>query len=168
MAIKASPDLDSIHINDTIWLEVNEPTILKDVQTGKDVNYNGATNLGSAIGFEKLSPTTGEFMTGVVDRFNFFLVKGINVTNVSPEIYKEYFFAEENGRYIFKLGVIPKEKGIFGLVFSNASSVIRKNDNCTKAFFTLNFKNTNQHYYLNPNFTGGPVAPGGDYYFKVY
>jgi hypothetical protein len=64
MAIKASPDLDSIHINDTIWLEVNEPTILKDVQTGKDVNYSGAANLGSAIGFEKVSPPPDNLLPG--------------------------------------------------------------------------------------------------------
>jgi len=168
LGIKAYPNLDSIHLNDTIWVEVDEPTVLTDISTGKSIDYSGASNLGSAIWFEKVSPTTGQFITGVVDRFNFFLVKGINVTNTAPDIYKEYFFAEENGRYVFKVGVIPKEKGIFGLVFSNASSVIRKNDNCTKASFVLNFKNTNQHYYLNPNYTGGPVAPGGAYYFKVY
>jgi hypothetical protein len=52
MGIKDYPDKDSINVGDTIWLEVNEPVILKDIQTGKDVNYSSANNLGSAMAFE--------------------------------------------------------------------------------------------------------------------
>lgn len=167
IGIKAYPDKDSIRVNDTIWLEVNEQTTLKDLQTGSIIDFSGAANLGSAIGFKKYSSVTGQFTTDAVEKFNFYLIKGTEVPNRTPSLYKEYFFAEENG-YVFRLGVIPKETGTFVLVFSNATSVVRKRDNCTKASFVLNFKKTNQHYYLNPNFVGGPVAPGGDYYFKVY
>ena len=83
------------------------------------------------------------------------------------DLLKEFRFEDNNGFYKFKLGIIAKKKGIFGLIFSNAANVYRKSDACTKAFFTINFIQTNQHYYLNPNFQGGPTPVGGDYYFKV-
>jgi hypothetical protein len=167
LGIKAYPVLDSIHINDTIWVEINDSTILKDVQTGREINYEGATNLGAAIGFQKYSGSTSQFTISAADKFAFFVARGTNVLNTMPELYKEYFFTQESGRYVFKLAIIPKETGVFRFVFSNASGVVRKNDNCTKAFFTLNFKNTNQHFYLFP---GGANTPpgGGAYYFKVY
>src|SRR5689334_11622357 len=54
MGIKAYPDKDSINVGDTIWLEVNEPTTLKDVFSGKMIDYSGAVNLGSFVSFSKL------------------------------------------------------------------------------------------------------------------
>lgn len=168
LGLKAYPDQDSLHIGDTIWLEVDALTTLTDLQTGQEIDYSGAANLGSAIAFQALSRETGQFTIDAVEKFNFILIYGREIGNRSPSLYKGYNFAEVNGRYVFKLGLIPKEKGIFGLIFSNADNVYRKTDNCTKASFGLTFKNTNQHYYLNPNFQGGPTPVGGDYYFKVY
>ncbi len=167
MGIKAFPDKDSIHIGDTVWLLIDEPTTLKEVQTGRVIDYSGAANLGSAIGFQTFSLDRGQFTVDAAQKFNFSIVQGVETANVNPALYHEYLFSEVNNRYIFKLGVIPKEKGLFRLVFSNAANVYRKNDKCTKANFTLNFNNTNQHYYLNPNYQGGTFV-GGDYYFKVY
>jgi hypothetical protein len=168
IGIRAFPDKDSIRVGDTLWLEVNEPTTLNDVQTGRAIDYSGAANLGSAIGFQGFSETDGQFTTEAVQQFTFVLAQGVEVANRSPGLYKEYFFAEIGDRYAFMLGIVPKEKGTYSIVFSNAASVYRHNDRCTKANFALNFKNTDQHYYLNPNFQGGPTPVGGDYYFKVY
>ena len=93
--------------------------------------------------------------------------KGIEIANPYIELGREYGFIQENNRCLFLLGVIPKQKGIYSILFSNSNNVYRKNDKCTKASFVLNFKNTNQHYYLSPFFAGGPTPIGGDYYFKV-
>lgn len=168
MGIRAYPDRDSIRVGDTVWLEVNEPTTQTDVQTGRTIDYSGAANLGSALGFQALSDVDNQFTIDAVQQFDFVLTQGIDVANRSPTLYREYFFVEDNGRYILRLGVIPKQEGVFSIVFSNAANVYRNNDRCTKANYTLNFKNTDQHYYLNPNFQGGPTPVGGDYYFKVY
>ncbi len=54
MGIKAYPDKDSINVGDTVWLEVNEPTTLTDVQTGRTINYSEAANLGLTIGIAEL------------------------------------------------------------------------------------------------------------------
>lgn len=167
LGLKAYPDKDSIHIGDSLWLEVNESTTFTDVRTGRVVDYSGAANLGSAIGFQQLSNSSSQFSISAAQKFDFSLVQGVEAHSADPTLYHEYLFTEVNGAYGFKLGIVPREAGIYSIVFSNAANVFRKDDNCTKANFTLNFKNTNQHYNLNPNFQSRPVPAGGDYYFKV-
>jgi hypothetical protein len=50
----------------------------------------------------------------------------------------------------------------------NAANVYREG-NCSKANFSINFKNTNQHLYFNEvSFPGVILPPGGGIYlFKV-
>ena len=48
--IKAFPDLDSLNINDTIWLEFSCSTQLADLNSGQSIDYSGAENFGTAIG----------------------------------------------------------------------------------------------------------------------
>lgn len=165
LGIRAYPDSESINVNDTIWLEINEPTTLMDLNTRKEINYGNAANLGSAIAFQKLSGTN-EFNVKAADQFNYRLIEGVETNNADPSALREYLFQEKNGLYLFKLGVIPKNSGTFRLFFSNAANVYRNNDNCTKAFFILNFKNTNQHIYLFPGLVDS-LSGGGVYYFKV-
>lgn len=162
LGVKGFPDLDSVNIGDSIWFEINSPTQFKDIN-GQLVEYNNAGNLGSSISFYALS-NLGQFTVKSVNKFNYSLIEGVQ-KRITDDII-EYTFSEKNGAYQFKLALIAKEKGIYSIIFSNAANVYRINDKCTKANFIINFKNTNQHYYLNPNFTGGTPV-GGDYYFKV-
>lgn len=166
IGVKALPNLDSVNINDTIWLLIDEPVNLLDKISNSTIDYSNASNLGSAIGFQKVIFTPSLNFIPAIDKFNFKLIEGQETNNSNPLLYRNYLFAENNNRYTFKLGVIPKESGVFSFVFSNASNVYRKNNNCTKAFFEINFKETNQHRYLIPGY-GGNTVKGGDYYFKV-
>ena len=168
IGIKAYPDKDSISVGDTIWLEVNEPTTLKDVQTGKIVDYSGASNLGTAISFLKLiavSSTDDQ----MASKFRYVLIHGNEISRKDSTKYREFKFDEAGGLYRFKLGVIPKEAGVFKVFVSNAGSVVRKSDKCTKASFQINFKSTDQHLYLNEIILPGvSLSPGGGIYlFKV-
>lgn len=165
LGIMAYPDRESIAVGDTLWLEVSSPTTLEDKNTGRLIDYSGAANLGSAIAFQRLSGTN-QFSTKAANQFDYKLVLGKETSNADPELLREYLFGEERGRYGFKLAVIAKEPGTYRLFFSNATSVFRKGDECTKAAFELNFTNTNQHVYLFPNHSG-PQSGGGVYYFKV-
>jgi hypothetical protein len=168
LGISAYPNKDSVHIGDTIWLEITEPTTMKDAMSGSMINYSDAANLGTVIGFQAFSPLSGQFTINAANKFDFIVFKGRQVSSRDESLERQYIFSEENQRYIFEFAIIPKEIGIFRFLVSNAANVYRKGDQCTKASFAMYFQNTNQHYYLNPNFPGGPVAPGGDYYFKVY
>jgi hypothetical protein len=49
LPVKAFPDKDTINIGDTIWLEINERTLIRDGICGEMINYSGTGNLGSAL-----------------------------------------------------------------------------------------------------------------------
>jgi hypothetical protein len=164
--VKAVPNSDSINVNDTIWLVLDESINLLDRTTNSSVNYDNAANLGSAIGFQKAIFFPSLDFIPSAAKFNFILIDGQETSNANATLFREYLFSENSNKYKFRLGVIPKDTGIYRFVFSNAANVYRKNDNCTKASFEINFKQTNQHRYLIPGF-GNNTSKGGDYYFKV-
>jgi hypothetical protein len=166
LAVKAYPDKDSINIGDTAWFEVSSSTQFKDIATEQIIDYSKAENLGSGISFSAIN-SSNEFTVNSVDKFNYILKEGIELRHgYGNGLGNEYQFIEKNGRYLFLLGIIAREKGIFRIIFSNAGNVYRSNDKCTKAGFTINFKDTDQHIYLFPGGAGTPPG-GGVYYFKV-
>ena len=164
IGVTATPDLDSIYIGDTIWLDINESTSFQDLQSGTLINFSNANNLGSNIGFQEI--LSGVQFRNAVNNFNFKLISGVETPNTNPQLFKEFLFAEQNNRYVFRLGVIPLNVGVYRLIFGNAANVVRNNSNCEKASFGINFQQTNQHYYLFPGGVGTPPG-GGAYYFKV-
>ncbi|HEV8083302.1 MAG TPA: hypothetical protein VGP55_08885 [Chitinophagaceae bacterium] len=172
--IKAYPDLDSIHIGDTIWLEVNTPTDLKDISSSKVVNYSGAANFGTAISFLKF--TGGSINNpGAVysaNDFRYYIASGQQVNNPFVEGIREYLFVENNSLFKFKLAIIPNQNGIYSIGISDAANVYRKSDKCTKSYFEIDFANTNQHLYFLQNNRPGYLIEGSElthlYCFKVY
>lgn len=168
IGIKAYPDKDSINLGDTLWLEVNEPTTLNDLPTGRMIDFSGAANLGIAIGVAELisSNTTN---TEGISFFKFLLNTGNKVFRPDTTKYREYLFAEMNNRYEFRLGLIPQKKGIYKMFISNASNVFKITDKCTKANFGINFIDTEQHFHLNEVSFPGIILSGknGVYLFKV-
>ena len=168
MGIKAYPDRDSISVGDTIWLEINEPATLKDALSGKMIDYSDAANLGTAISFAKLIAVS-QTDDQVASQFKFVLLQGNEIARPDTSKYREFNFSELNDFYKFKLAIIPKEPGVFKMFVSSASNVYRKNDKCTKAGFTINFKETNQHFYFNEVSFPGIILSGknGVYLFKV-
>jgi hypothetical protein len=164
LPVKSYPNKDSINLGDTIFLEINESISFVDIRTNQTITFNGAENLGSAIGFQMYDSVTKNWLDAV-DQFFFFLTKGRESANTNNKLYKEYLFSEQNGLYLFKLGVVPKQNGLFRLVFSNSNNTYRKDDKCTKANFTINFKETNHNRHL-VGYTG-PDVQGGDLNFYV-
>lgn len=166
IGIKAYPDKDSINVDDTLWLEINEPTTFKDGFSGQMIDYNGTANLGSAIGFIELLGNSNS--SECANNFDFILVKGSSVKNSNTNLIREYSFVELNSSYVFKLGVKPKKSGIYRISVSSAENVYRQSDKCTKASFKINFKLTNQHLYYNEQNFGVIVPlPNNGYCFKV-
>lgn len=164
IGVKIHPNKETLLLGDTLWFEVDAPTTLKDVATGKLTDYSGALNLGSAVGFGKITANNVVFSA---NSFDYKLLTGTNVNNPNTVQIREFLFTQINDRYVFKLGVVPKEKGVFGIDFSNSVNVYRKSDRCTKALFYINFENTPHHYHLNP-ITGSDTTNNyGSYYFTV-
>lgn len=166
IGVKAYPDKDSVQVGDTIWFEINEPVSFTDINTNDTVNYSGAVNLGSALGFGRYIKINDAIEAA--NDFDYILISGSEVPNPNTSQIREFLFIQQSNHYIFKLGIIPKDTGVFGVGFSNAQNVYRNNNKCTKADFLIHFKNTNQHFYLNPNISGTVELPEGSYFFKVY
>ena len=167
----AYPDKDSIHIGDTLWLEVNAPTTLKDVFSGKMMDYSGAANLGTVVTLLQFFPDKNT--SGAINNFYFFIQQGSKSSNtVDPLSNQVLLVSEVNGSYKLKLGLIPSKIGNYVLTISNATNVYRKNDKCAKASFTIDFSETNQHFYLlklwRPDLVLDDLGKSKVYYFKVY
>ena len=174
IGVTAYPDKDSIHIGDTLWFELNAPTSLQDNNSGKLIDYSGASNLGTAISVVKFIGGSISDPGAVysANSFNYFLAIGNPVNNSFVEGIREYLFLENNNQYKFKLAIIPQQLGIYSLGISNAANVYRHSDPCTKAGFEIDFENTNQHlYFLQENRPGYTIS-GSEltslYCFKVY
>lgn len=84
----------------------------------------------------------------------------------------EFLFEEKNGMYLFKVGIVPKRKGLFMIGAQNASNVYQKKDKCRKSNFNLTFKDTDQHLYLyeqkRPEYVLSDYDREHLYAFKVY
>jgi hypothetical protein len=167
LPMNAYPDKDSINIGDTIWLEIDESTILKDSISSSNIDYSGTENLGTVISFNKLI-TVGK-LEYAIDKFKITVLKGQKLKQ--SNIDAEYSFSEENRRFKFKLAIVPEDSGIFRMILSNSNNTYRKNDECTKANFNIEFKDTQLHgYYYNvfdPNVVIDTSNKGNVYYFKV-
>lgn len=165
LPIKAYPNLDSINVGDTIWLEINEPTSLKS--NNSIIDYSGAENLGSVIDFQKIDSVNKTFIESV-PKFEYRIIYGNEIRRTN--LFIEYNFSELNNRFVFKLAVIPKEKGIYRIGFGSSNNTYRKGDKCTKANFMINFKETISHdYYIRLVNATAPIniPVTNNYFFKV-
>ncbi len=163
------PDKDSIKIGDTLFLNVNTPTLLADPVSGKMINYNNTANLGNVITILKFKNNQ---TPGAVSDFDLKIINGFKVGSIEPSSEIEVTFAENNNAYTFLLSIVPKDTGRYVLTIGDAANVYRKNDKCTKANFNINFEQTNQHFYLlnlwRPDLTLDNDGKRHVYYFKVY
>ena len=170
---RAYQDRDSININDTIWIEFNELTTFKDDQTGQNVDFSNAANLGFGLTFDKFvgGSITNPGTVGAVSDFSSILIYGTELTSLLPDRIKSFGFLEEAGRYKFKIGLVAKKEGFFSVSISNAANVYRRNDGCSKAGFSITFANTNQHLYFyeqnRPGYTPSEYERTHMYCFKV-
>ncbi len=171
---KARPDKDSIRINDTIWIELNTSTQLRDLTSNRVIDYSEAGNFGTVIGYVEIIGGDLLHPGGIPAANNFenVLINGSAVHPLRPEQLREFLFEEKNGMYLFKVGIVPKKTGLFMIGAENAAGVYQKNDKCRKSNFSLTFKDTNQHLYLYEQKRPGYVLSESDrghlYAFKVY
>lgn len=147
IGVKAYPDIDSVNVNDTLYLEINEPVNFKEVNNGATINFANAGNLGMGVSF--LEILEGAKTQGAIDKFKIYLITGANANNnYDPTSLQEFLFKEEGAFYKFKIAVVAQKAGRFVITISNASNVYQKNNVCNKAFFEINYKETNQHFYF--------------------
>lgn len=165
-----NPDKDSIRVGDTLYLKVNTLTKLKDLQSGNVVDYSNVGNLGNVITILRILPAKKDI--GAISNFHLLMLKGQKGYSIDPSSQQVVLFGEESGYYVFNMAIVPKDTGRYVLNISNAANVYKKNDPCTKAGFTIDFRATDQHFYLlsswRPDLTLDEAGKKKVYYFKVY
>lgn len=170
---KAYPDQESLHVNDTIWLELEVPTRLLNKETNQMVDYTGAENFGTAISYIELKG--GDILNSnslpAANSFDNVLKKGVQLTPINPQYTRAFQFVEEAGSYRFKVGIVPKKKGLFAIAPGNAENVYTRSNQCDKAGFDLTFTDTEQHMYLleqsRPGYTPSELERTHTFCFKV-
>lgn len=151
-SIKASftPEKDSIHVGDTLWLISETSTQLNDITTNAKVNYENAQNLGSTLGIIDIKKAKSmEF--GAIDSFTYIKVTGKIYTDkeILPSVVKQLLFEERNGKYELKAGIIAQKKGSYIFSVGDAVNVFRKGKpKCGIAHFDVLNGNSNQHLYF--------------------
>lgn len=167
MNSRVFPDLDSININDTLWLEIRGPVLMRDNVSGQMINYSQAENLGTVVRLIELQGSSN--FKGAFNDFNLIIAHGsVGLLTSDLGSMKEFLFDENNYEYIFQLGVVPIRTGIFRIGFENAANVYRRNEGCAKSGFSFSIKNTNCHaYYNNQNFGITNTDSTRLYCFKV-
>ena len=169
------PDIDSLHVGDTIFLTSTFPIRLNNLASNDTIDYSNSTNIGSTIGIVKL---TNNIFPGqdAVSNFNFVNVAGTvynDNTIPNPNKVQGLTYFENNGFYKLKIGIIPKQTGVYYLGVGNGLSNGRKNNHsCEKAGFSITLNNTNQHlnYFSdwNPNVNLSSYEQTRAYFLKVY
>lgn len=162
------PDKDSIHVGDTLWLTSSLPVNYKYGTDSKVYNLSGATNVGTDIHLATLLGVSD--YAGAIDSFLFVPQKGNIVTNpLAPHGAKTISFWEQNGMYLFSVGIIAKKKGIYALAIIDIPQAMKK---CDRISIEIVMKNADNHlHYLKDIYYGGVTIGRIDsthtYCFKV-
>ena len=166
------PDEDSIHVGDTLWFRCTLPLNYKYSRGGSDgstYNLSGATNvitdmhLTVPLGFNQ--------QTGAIDSFLFVpRIGGIQVNPLAPHAAKTISFIEQNGNYVFTVGVVALKRGIYFLFIVDIYQAMKRCDKISVAI-TMHDGDNHLHYLKDIYYGGGRIAPIDSthgYCFKVY
>lgn len=159
LPVSVSPGTDSINLGDTLWIKIEDSTLLYDSLSNSFINYSQAGNLSYVIAFLKVISATE--LLPVADSFNYVIKTGSYIGSLNPAALREYQPNEQIGKYTVELGIIAQKKGTFRVTIVNSANVYSKGYPCAKASFGVRF-NQDQHFYLGYNIWGPGV-----YYFKV-
>ena len=166
------PNQDSIHVRDTLWFSCTLPLNYQYLRGGSDIstyNLSGATNVITDI--HLTVPLGFNQQTGAIDSFLFVPgIGGIQTNPLAPHAAKTISFIEQNGNYVFTVGIVALKKGIYFLVVVDIYQAMK---NCDKISVVITMHNGDNHlhYLKDIYYGGGPIAPIDSthgYCFKVY
>ncbi|HEY1872635.1 MAG TPA: hypothetical protein VGG71_16355 [Chitinophagaceae bacterium] len=171
---KVNPNLDSIHIGDTLFIISNIPTTMNDLISGKIIDYSGAKNLSADISISEMISgiDTGR---GATSDFNYVSINGsiyLDNSIPKPTYFMQLKYQQTGNSYLLNVGIIPKRNGIYSLGLGNGLN-ISTTTGCDKTDFQIAWDSTtNQHFYLHDLiYPGNPLSDFSKtrvYCFKVY
>lgn len=114
------PEQDSLSLFDTIWYEVIIPDTIENLESGELIDVSNIV-----FSFEFV---IGRFDTSAIvfigqDNFNYKISKGSAITKSWGHLIS---LVNEGSRKIFKMGIIPKEKGSYLLSTVSSSKPLNE------------------------------------------
>ena len=166
-----SPEKDSVTVGDTLWLISNISNVQVDINSGAQVDFSGAENLGFNLVVSDISKFRSQ--RGAVDSFDYTKRHGDIYTHPSsnPQGIKQLSFEKTMASYMLEVGLIAKKKGSYLLTVPDNPYVFRQDmPKCGTAAFAILNSNANKHLYLFENYWGklNQYDSTHSYCFKVY
>lgn len=118
--VTITPGTDSINVGDTLWIEVNLPDSIYD-NTNKRKFYLPNFHFQSYMSVEKLIDYTKNYgdQQYAASKFNTF--NEVGSISVGGAFAMDFIPLYQSNHYIFKGAIIPKDTGVYCLVFTNLS-----------------------------------------------
>ncbi len=114
--IKIHPDVEEIHVKDTLWIDGVFPDSLLEFYTNKYYHFPDF-DFKSRICIQKLQ-NPAEYLSiqpGALDKFN--IVSKVGDFNSGTSMCSYLLFSYSQNQYLYKIGLIPSSTGIFSLNF---------------------------------------------------
>ncbi len=148
VASNIAPESETYKMGDTLFLNSKIPFAISNNMTNEQVNYENNTGISGSLTFAYFD-TSAHLLKASFDKFQIVPYIG-NYTpiNNTPNNGINCSFVEENRNFQFKIGIIPKQKGIYSLAFNDLSSRGLKNKDCTNANFIMTITNSNKNFNL--------------------
>lgn len=166
------PEQDSIRMGDTLYLVSEFPSAMVPVGEHEMVDYTNSIRISNTLRIGEL--VSNEIVpSGAVDKFEYFIASGniYNSKNIpSPDMVQQLVYEEVPGKYILKIGLIAKSRGVFAFGIGNGGSSGKVNDKCLKANFLTSITNLNPNLKLYEEWSKRPIdpVPNNGFWIKVY
>lgn len=169
--VKFSPESDSLHVGDTIWITSSIPNPVLDNNSGKAIIYENA-NWGSTLIISDILEFRDSNRGAVAD-FSYFAKTGsiYSMSGTDTMNVKQLSYQENISGYEFKIGIVAGKKGLYILTIPDNPYLFRKgNPKCGTANLVILNQNNNKHVNLFED-KWGPLSSydvSHSYCLKVY
>ncbi|MEJ7822823.1 MAG: hypothetical protein WKF85_10905 [Chitinophagaceae bacterium] len=162
-----NPEKQTYTVGDTIILSSEISKTLNDlVNPSLVINYSNTIAIGGGIGIGYLDTITRTALPGR-NYFDLVTVIGsLTESSVAPDQGPAFIYKETLDKYELKVGLICKQKGIYGLSVSNLKSPGIRGKNCTNADFSMTVTNPDKHISLYQYALG--FLPDADGMKRIY
>jgi len=146
MQERFSPEIDSINVGDTLWMEASHSTTFPDRNTGQDVEF-GSSSPGTNIRIFKFGESYPD-IAGAINDFKFVTINGREAGgDHNPAENKSYYFDEVNLKYTMKVGFVAQQQGVYVFSVGNSLGIVKQGLGCEKASIEILNANIDKHHY---------------------
>lgn len=150
-----SPEKDSLHIGDTLWLISSINKELMDTNTKKVIDYSSAANLASAVIISDIKKFKDK--RGAIDSFDYINVIGNIFSDVNTDTsnVKQLTYNKATSSFELKIGFIARKAGSYIFTIPDNPYLYRRGKpKCGTAKIVMLNQNIDKHLNIFENMWG--------------